>query len=165
MAALICLSLFSCQSGKSPSADVNIDSLVDAKVAQKLQERDAAQIDEDEEVEEIDPILAHEAERAQGNPCSGDFYYGTIGGDNHCQVNMPSNYSIGYYTFTNYTRDLAFESYDPSTRTLILTAYEQGTGKYVGKFVGKYGRDGNYKGVFTNYKGGKVNFDLDIAGD
>ena len=185
--ALMGLSFISCQSDKNPSAvaDVNIDSLVNAKVEQKMKEQTAAQEAEqaaaeakaaaaeaerlaaeaDEEVEEVDPIIAHEAERAQGNPCSGDFYFGTIGGDNHCQVNMPTSHSMGNYTFLNFTRNLAFQSYDPRTRTLTLTAYERGSGKYIGKFVGKYGRDGNYKGVFTNYKGAKVNFDLDIAGD
>ena len=38
------------------------------------------------------------------------------------------------------------------------------TGQYIGKFVGTFTSNGRglhrYKGVFTNYKGGKVNFDL-----
>lgn len=99
------------------------------------------------------------------NPVPGDIFVGSIGGDDSCFLMMPNGSETGYYTFLNYTRDIRFGSYNTKTRTLVINAYEQGTGKYIGKFVGKLtsigGEFHRYKGVFTNYKGGKVNFNLE----
>lgn len=99
------------------------------------------------------------------NPVAGSLFEGSIGGDNNCFLSMPYGSEAGYYTFLNYSRDIRFGSYNAKTRTLVINAYEQGTGKYIGKFVGKLTSIGGgfhrYKGVFTNYKGGKVNFNLE----
>lgn len=99
------------------------------------------------------------------NPVAGELFYGKIGGDSNCPLMMPYGSFAGYYTFLDYTRDTRFGSYNAKTRTLVINAYEQGTGKYIGKFVGKLTSIGwglhRYKGVFTNYRGGKVNFDLE----
>lgn len=102
------------------------------------------------------------------NPASGYYFIGSIGSDNGASLTMPSGNSKGSYNFIQYTRDIKFTSYNPNTGALILSAYEQGTGKYIGKFVGtltrlKYGF--KYTGVFTNYKGGKVNFSLEDIND
>lgn len=102
------------------------------------------------------------------NPVSGYYFYGSIGGDDGAYLTMPSGNSMGTYKFINYTRNIKFTSYNPNTGALIISAYEQGTGKYIGKFVGtlirsKYGN--KYTGVFTNYKGGKVNFNLEDIND
>lgn len=67
-------------------------------------------------------------------------------------------------------RRLEFVSYDKKTGRLILKAKDK-KGKYIGQFSGiykseKYTEEGQrleydkYKGIFTNYKGVKVDFDL-----
>ena len=98
------------------------------------------------------------------NPVAGGVFYGTIGGDHNCVLAMPSGSRAGYYTFLNTTRTTRFGSYSAKTYTLVINAYERKTGKYIGKFVGKISAIGyercRYKGVFTNYKGGQVKFDL-----
>lgn len=105
------------------------------------------------------------AEMEATNPVAGGIFYGTIGGDSDCTLQMPLGTSAGYYSFLNYTRVVRFGSYNAKTRSLVINAYEERTGKYVGKFVGKLTVDRmgiyHYKGVFTNTKGGKVNFDLE----
>ena len=55
-------------------------------------------------------------------------------------------------------RKVKMGSYDSSTNTLILNEYFT-NGKYVGDFVGTW-KNGVYQGVFTNTKGGSVNFKL-----
>ena len=103
-----------------------------------------------------------------GNPVSGMAFIGSIGGDNGAYLEMPSGSRMGSYRFINFTRNTKFTSYNPSTGALVISAYELGTGKYIGKFVGtlkklKYGY--KYTGTFTNYKGGKVNFNLEDLND
>lgn len=67
-------------------------------------------------------------------------------------------------------RKLEFVSYDKKTGRLILKARDK-QGKYVGQFNGIYKsniyteegqqlRVDSYKGIFTNYKGVKIDFDL-----
>ncbi len=113
----------------------------------------------------IDETIADASEVQAGNPVDGAMFEGSIGGDHYCLLVMPYGSGTGYYTFLNYSRIIRFGSYNAKTKTLILNAYEEGTGKYIGKFVGKLTyrtRDFHrYKGVFTNYKGGKVNFNLE----
>ncbi len=98
------------------------------------------------------------------NPAAGGMFQGSIGGDDGCVLQMPDGAVPGYYTFLNYSRITRFGSYNSKTHTLIINAYEERSGKYVGKFVGKLTEFKlgyhHYKGVFTNTKGGKVNFDL-----
>ena len=96
------------------------------------------------------------------NPLTGAYWCGRIGGDYNAWLQFDS-YSYGNYGFLNMTRNLKFVSYNSRNRSLILNAYERGTGKYIGKFVGKYSNS-RYTGTFTNYKGGKVTFDLEICG-
>lgn len=96
------------------------------------------------------------------NPLTGAYWCGRIGGDNAAWLQFDNNRS-GSYGFLNMTRKLKFVSYNSRNRSLILNAYEKGTGKYIGKFVGKYSNE-RYTGTFTNYKGGKVTFDLALCG-
>lgn len=67
-------------------------------------------------------------------------------------------------------RRLEFVSFDKRTGRLVLKARDK-QGKYVGQFNGIYKtqtyreegqelRVDNYKGIFTNYKGVKIDFDL-----
>ena len=136
------------------------------------QKNDELQNKVDEAKAETDEAKAQAKEQAQQatapNPASGYYFIGSIGSDNGASLTMPSGNSKGSYNFIQYTRDIKFTSYNPNTGALILSAYEQGTGKYIGKFVGtltrlKYGF--KYTGVFTNYKGGKVNFSLEDLSD
>lgn len=136
------------------------------------QKNDELQNKVDEAKAETDEAKAQAKEQAQQatapNPASGYYFIGSIGSDNGASLTMPSGNSKGSYNFIQYTRDIKFTSYNPNTGALILSAYEQGTGKYIGKFVGtltrsKYGN--KYTGVFTNYKGGKVNFNLEDIND
>ena len=110
-------------------------------------------------------MIAAASEVQAGNPVAGAMFEGSIGGDSFCFLMMPYGSDTGYYTFLNYSRVLRFGSYNAKTQTLVLNAYEEGTGKYIGKFVGKLTFRNRvfhrYKGVFTNYKGGKVNFNLE----
>lgn len=112
-----------------------------------------------------DDAIPGVAETNAANPVAGEIFFGTIGGDRNCTLQMPYGASAGFYSFHNYTRVTRFGSYNAKTRTLVINAYEERTGKYVGKFVGQlttiaWGLH-RYKGVFTNYKGGKVNFNLE----
>ena len=121
----------------------------------------AATFSWDETIASVDEVQAT-------NPAAGYLFWGTIGGDDGCSLEMPYGNRAGSYTFLNYTRITRFGSYNPKTRSLVINAYEVGTGKYIGKFVGKLTKDRDgffqYRGVFTNYKGGKVNFNL-MEGD
>lgn len=98
-----------------------------------------------------------------GNPVDGCYFVGRIGGDNDAWLQMPYGNGYGQYKFINYVRNIRFGSWNSRTSTLIINAYEKGSGKYIGRFVGKITYNHGYpeyKGVFTNYKGGKVNFSL-----
>lgn len=106
----------------------------------------------------------------RNHPSDIDYDYlfymvGRIGGDSNCTLYCQGN--EGYYTFINYQRDLRYSSYNSSNGKLILEAYEQGTGKYIGEFNGNITGPSTgsyrYKGTFTNYKGGQVTFDLKEA--
>lgn len=88
--------------------------------------------------------------------------YGMIGGSGelHFYSDNPANSTYSYDCYGNYlTRTLKLGSYDANTGKLILKSYELGTGKYLGQFVGTL-RGSKYTGIFTNTKGGKVNFSL-----
>lgn len=96
------------------------------------------------------------------NPLDGHDMVGEIGGASS-QLRMWNNLSsyCGYYEYLNMTRNVKFSSYNAKTGTLVLSAYQQGSGKYIGKFVGKVSYSYNcpsYRGTFTNYKGAKVRF-------
>lgn len=150
------------------------EAINELKQQQELleQKNEELQSKVDEAKAETDEAKAQAKEQAQQatapNPASGYYFIGSIGSDNGASLTMPSGNSKGSYNFIQYTRDIKFTSYNPNTGALILSAYEQGTGKYIGKFVGtltrsKYGN--KYTGVFTNYKGGKVNFNLEDLSD
>lgn len=101
-------------------------------------------------------------------------------GDSHGELDMnglTGTYSYGLKNGEAHRR-LEFESWDKKTGRLVLRAYEQNSDKFIGKFdgiyeygnatEGEYDDDGeeivhwveSYDGVFTNYKGAKVNFHL-----
>ena len=114
------------------------------------------------------PVIQKNVTLIQYNPVEGYTFCGRIGGDDYCTLQMPSGRYMGYYTFLNYERNVKFGSWNSRSNTLVMNAYEKGSGKYIGKFVGKitysYGCP-RYTGTFTNYKGGKVSFKLDAICD
>jgi len=133
------------------------------KINELEQKQEVLEKKNEELQSKVDKANAQVGVATASNPASGSFFLGTIGGDYGAYLSMPYGGGMGTYKFVDYTRNIQFTSYDPNTRSLILSAYEEGTGKYIGKFVGTLTRQGHgygYKGVFTNYKGGKVNFNL-----
>ncbi len=110
------------------------------------------------------PVMTNDLVISAANPLAYSYFCGRIGGDNNAWLQFDNNIN-GSYGFLNYTRILKFTSYNNRNGSLVLTAYERGTRKYIGKFVGKYSSyNSRYTGTFTNYKGGKVTFDLSICG-
>jgi hypothetical protein len=70
------------------------------------------------------------------------------------------NNGVGTYSYYNgsVVRNIQVQSYSPSGSVLIY-AYDRSNGSYVGRLDGTMS-NGRIKGVFTNYKGAKVNFDM-----
>lgn len=96
--------------------------------------------------------------RQQQSTSASNFRFemlGRLGGDNNSHIVLNGN--TGWVSFTNYKRNLRLASYNEATGRLVLKAYEQGTGKYIGTFDGTY-ESGSYQGVFTNYKGARIDF-------
>lgn len=60
-------------------------------------------------------------------------------------------------------RKAKIKSYDNATNTLIVEAYDF-KGNYVGVFDGKYDKT-SYKGVFTNSKGTRIDFNFSESGN
>lgn len=82
--------------------------------------------------------------------------YGSISsyGDAHFYLRNGS----GQATFGGQTRQLRYESYDPSSGQLVVGAYYGGS--YIGQYIGRVSNN-IYSGKFHNYKnGGKVDFYL-----
>ncbi len=100
---------------------------------------------------------AQEAQPKQQTPSLSKTFYGRIGGDEGCILFI--NGTHGYYTFLNYSRNVKLKSYDPGSGRMVVNGYEEGSGKYIGKFVGTY-NGSRYSGTFTNYKGISISFDL-----
>ena len=89
-------------------------------------------------------------------------FTGTIGSRGSMYID---SYGGGSYTYdnngTSLTRSIKVKSYDGATGHLLIESYNK-SGDYVGLFDG-YTRNNNfYSGVFTNYKGGTVEFQLSI---
>lgn len=88
--------------------------------------------------------------------------HGSIGGANDAIFTLSGINNDGFTSFTvsgvRNERKLRFGSYDKQSGKLIIQEYFT-NGQYVGDFVGTY-KNGVYEGVFTNTKGGKVNFRL-----
>lgn len=92
------------------------------------------------------------------NPHRDHFSFrGRIGGDKKATLTLDDG--EGDYTFINFKRNITVDTYSEATGHLVISAWYQSNGNYVGKFDGTY-RNGVYKGVFTNTKGGKVDFEL-----
>lgn len=87
---------------------------------------------------------------------------GKFGGADDAVLTYDDKTDDGVIEFTidgvKNVRKVKMGSYDSSTNTLILNEYFT-NGKYVGDFVGTW-KNGVYQGVFTNTKGGSVNFKL-----
>ena len=85
-------------------------------------------------------------------------FYGTIGDDPSAVLTL--NNGVGTYSYYNgsVVRNIQVQSYSPSGAVLIY-AYDRSNGSYVGRLDGTMS-NGRIKGVFTNYKGAKVNFDM-----
>ena len=87
---------------------------------------------------------------------------GQLGGSSDAVFTYDGMTDEGEVTFTvsgqNNVRKLKMGSYDKTTDKLIMKEYFT-KGDYVGDFDGTW-KDGVYQGVFTNTKGGKVDFKL-----
>lgn len=85
---------------------------------------------------------------------------GIIGGQKDCEMTIGSD--GGFYMLSSGRRDLKIALFNPADNTLKLYAYLKSSDMPIGIFEGKV-VDGEYKGVFTNYKTeGKVDFKLKI---
>lgn len=87
---------------------------------------------------------------------------GQLGGSSDAVFTYDGMTDEGEVTFTvsgqNNVRKLKMGSYDKTTGKLVMKEYFT-KGDYVGDFDGTW-KDGVYQGVFTNTKGGKVDFKL-----
>ncbi len=92
------------------------------------------------------------------NPLKGEHTFtGKIGGDDNALLSLTDG--AGSYTVINAARSAKVDKFDAATGRLIVKAMELNTQKHIGAFDGTF-KNGRYKGVFTNTKGGKVDFDL-----
>lgn len=89
----------------------------------------------------------------------GYSFAGTIGNDKDCILTFVNG--EGSYVISIGQRWAHVESYDPATGKFVVRAFMKSTGHSIGLFTGTY-KDGVYKGVFENFNGGKVNFDLKL---
>lgn len=87
----------------------------------------------------------------------GYSFAGTIGKDENCVLTFVNGQ--GTYTVGVGERLVDVERYEPTKGEFELRAYMKSSGEMIGKFKGIY-KNGVYKGVFENLKGGKVNFNL-----
>ena len=97
---------------------------------------------------------------------SADFPYntyftGTIGSTGNMTINSQGS---GSYSYINngisLTRSIKIKSFDKASGHLIIEGYDN-SGNYVGQFDGYTKNNSLYSGVFTNYKGGTVEFRLE----
>lgn len=92
---------------------------------------------------------------------------GKFGGADDAVLTYDETADDGVIEFTingvKNVRKVKMGSYNKNTHVLILREYFV-SGKYVGDFDGIW-KDGVYKGVFTNTKGGSVNFTLQGTGN
>jgi hypothetical protein len=115
-----------------------------------------------EELEESQMQVTNSGNTRQGSTVSGNgmtgVYYGTIG-DDHSAI-LTLNNGVGTYSYYNgnIVRYIEVQSYTPSGKVVIY-AYDRTNGAYVGRLDGVL-TSGRIKGVFTNSKGAKVNFDM-----
>ena len=86
-------------------------------------------------------------------------FRGKIGGEKNCPLQISKD--GGYYVVASGKKTLVFSDYDAKTTELTIDAFKPDGVKFIGRFVGKV-TGKTYKGVFTNDKGGKVNFDLEM---
>lgn len=85
---------------------------------------------------------------------------GAIGGQKDSEMAIGPD--EGFYMLSSGRRELKIAMFNPADNTLMLYAYLKSSDMPIGIFDGKV-VDGEYKGVFTNYKTeGKVDFKLKI---
>lgn len=136
------------------------DSLHQVEMINKAVAEATAKIKEAEQSASIKTESARPSESAAKSVSLCIDMYGTIGGEGelHFYSNNSSASTYSYDCNGVYaTRSLRLSSYDSNSGKLILKSYDINNGKYIGQLVGTY--TGNtYTGIFTNYKGGKVNF-------
>ena len=93
------------------------------------------------------------------------YFSGSIGNDYDCYLGIWNGEGFYNYNGGSIERNLKVTQLNAQTGKLVFKAYDK-RGRYVGQFVGKITiinkRTGEERltGVFTNTKGGKVNFDM-----
>ena len=87
-------------------------------------------------------------------------FSGTIGSKGSMVIDSQGN---GYYTYDNngkdFRRNIKVKSYDDASGDLVIESFDK-EWFFIGKFEGVTENGNSYKGTFTNYKGGTVEFDL-----
>ena len=88
------------------------------------------------------------------------YYTGIIGAAGNMTIDSKGG---GSYTYTSnetsFTRSIKVKSYDRTSGHLLIESYNK-SGDYVGLFDGYTSSNSSYSGIFTNYKGGTVEFRL-----
>ena len=105
-------------------------------------------------------VLAHETPRESTVFPYSTHFTGSIGAEGSMTID---GYGGGFYSYDNngtiLTRNIKVKSYDKNTGHLLIEGYDK-SGNYVGLFDGYTRNDNSYSGTFTNYKGGKAEFQL-----
>jgi len=158
----------------SPADDSSSDAKKIAALSTDSLEGDAVGDEEDADVAQEgvldDPIEKKEWEEGVEMQLMGSI------GDAPATLDMEGRKGFYSYEMSNgkVTRNLELESYDKKSGRVVLKALDKNTGKYIGRFDGKFeiscstDDDGvehwanSYCGEFTNYKGVKVDFTLYI---
>ena len=87
-------------------------------------------------------------------------FTGNIGAEGSMTID---GYGGGFYSYDNngaiLTKSIKVKSYDKNTGHLLIESYDK-SGNYVGLFDGYTRNDNSYSGTFTNYIGGKLEFQL-----
>lgn len=98
-------------------------------------------------------------EKEKGFPYNTHFT-GTIGSKGDMTIDSQGTGSYSYELQGNkLTRNIKVKSFDSSSGHLLIESYDK-NGDYVGRFDGYTQNNKTYSGTFTNFKGGKVEFDL-----
>ena len=146
----------------------NVEAMVDQLVKQKVDS--ALRADSVKRSKQVAAKAARENAQKENSAKTSEIYMfltGRIGGDENSQISLEGR--TGSYTFLNYSRDVKVDEYNEQTGHLVISGYERGTGKYIGRFDGmlKQYKDGGhyYQGKFTNYKGVSLTFSLDAIED
>lgn len=92
-------------------------------------------------------------------------FTGTIGSQGSMYID---GYGGGSYTYdnngTSLTKSIKVKSYDKISGHLLIESYGN-NGIYIGSFDGYTRNNNSYSGTFTNYKGGTVEFQLEVKAE